>query len=263
MKRVYLLALLSASATIATAQVDLGFSYSGAVPLKEMSENIKPVHSLNAIFLSKFKGCEQFSWGVETSFGQYAFFTKDQDIRFPDGSGITTEVSYSSNVFSGGLITRYNFFKEAKVNPYLSAKLGVSNFYSKVFVHDPEDEDDCKPLDKKTPISDVSYFGAYGAGILIDITGKKCKPRSSWIDFSVTSVHGTKLDYINVKDIKDHVHNDPNNPQPVSDKSEPLNIRFVNVATQTIHEHQLAEVYTSALRMLEFKLGIVFRLQKE
>jgi hypothetical protein len=263
MKRFYLLALLSASAISATAQVELGFSYSATLPLQDMRENIKPVHSLNGIFLSKIKGAEKFSWGIETGFGQYAFFTKDQEIRFPDGSGITTEVSYSSNVFTGGVLARYNIFKEATVNPYIHAKLGVANFFSKVFVHDPEDEDDCKPLDKKTPISDVSYYGAYGAGIMIDITGKKCKPRSSWIDFSVSSIHGTKLDYINVKDIKDHVHIDPNNPAPVSDKSEPLNIRFINVATQTIHEHQLAEVYSSALRMLEFKLGIIFRLHKE
>ena len=33
-------------------------------------------------------------------------------------------------------------------------------------------------------------------------------------------------------------------------------MQFVNVATQTIHEHQLAEVYTSPLQLLEFKIGV-------
>lgn len=151
------------------------------------------------------------------------------------------------------------FFKEAIVNPYLSGKLGYANFFSKVFVHDPEDEDDCRPLDKKTPIRDHSFFASYGAGLQVDIGGKN-NPKNVWLDFSVSRLHGTRLDYINVKDIKDHVHNDPNNPIPPSDKSAPLSIRFVNVATQTIHEHQLAEVYNSPLQQLEFKLGVLWRL---
>jgi len=190
-------------------------------------------------------------------FGQYAFFINQQDIRFPDGSGINTEVTYSSNVTNVGLLARYSFFKEAAVNPYLAGKLGYANFFSKVYVADPDDIDDCKPLDKKTPIADHSFFASYGAGLKIDISNEK---RKAWIDISASQLHGTKLDYINVKDIKDHVHNDPNNPTPPSDKSTPLSIRFVNVATQTIHEHQLAEVYNSPLRMLEMKIGVIWRL---
>jgi len=46
------------------------------------------------------------------------------------------------------------------------------------------------------------------------------------------------------------------------DKSVPLNIRFVNVSTQAIHEHQLAEVYNSPLRLLEIKAGVVWQLDK-
>ena len=62
--------------------------------------------------------------------------------------------------------------------------------------------DDCKPLDKKTPIRDHSFYAAYGAGLQIDISSKK-KPNNAWLDISVNRLHGTKLDYINVKDIKE------------------------------------------------------------
>ena len=263
MKSFYLLALLSVTATAGFGQSAAGFSYSLGLPACQMKENIKPVHSINATLLSKFKSNSKFSWGIEAGFGQYANFTKEQDIRFPDGSGVNTDVTYSSNVASGGFITRYNFFKQARVNPYLSGKVGVANFFSKVFVHDPEDDDDCKPLDKKTPINDVSFYGGVGAGMMIDVSSKKCKRGSSWIDISVNQLYGTKLDYINVKDIKDHVHNDPNNPVLPTDKSTPLNIRFVNVATQTIHEHQLAEVYNSPLSLLEIRVGVIFRLHTD
>jgi hypothetical protein len=262
MKSFYLFMVVITASICASAQVEGGFSYSLSLPRHEMKQNIRPVHSMNLIFISPIKKISKLSWGMEASFGQYASFTKDQDIRFPDGSGINTKVTYSSNVATAGILTRFSLFKEAKVNPYLTGKLGYARFFSKVVVADPEDDDDCKPLDKKTPISDHSFFAAYGAGLKIDVSSKK-KPNNAWIDISVSQLHGTKLNYINVKDIKNHIHNDPGNPVPVSDKSVPLSIRFVNVATQTIHEHQLAEVYTSPLRLLDMKIGVRWRIDND
>lgn len=259
MKPFYLCTVFIATSIAATAQVQGGFSYSLSLPRQEMQQNIRPAHSMNVIFTSKFKKLSKLSWGMEAGLGQYASFTKDQEIRFPDGTGINTKVSYSSNITTIGVLSRFSFLKEAKVNPYLSGKLGYASFFSKVIVADPEDADDCKPLDKKTPIRDHSFYVAYGAGLQIDISSKK-KPNNAWLDISVNRLHGTKLDYINVKDIKNHINNDPGNPVPTSDKSVPLSIKFVNVATQTIHEHQLAEVYTSPLQLLEFKIGVVWRL---
>ena len=259
MKPFYLLPVFIVASIAASAQVEGGFSYSFSLPQHEMNQNIRPVHSMNIIFISQLKKISKLSWGVEAGFGQYASFTKDQDIRFPDGTGISTKVSYSSNVTTVGILTRFSLFKEAKVNPYLTGKLGYANFFSKVVVADPEADDDCKPLDKKTPIHDHSFFAAYGAGLKIDVSSKK-KPNNAWIDVSVNQLHGSSLNYINVKDIKEHINNDPNNPVPVSDKSVPLSMRFVNVATQTIHEHQLAQIYNSPLRMLEMKISVRWRL---
>lgn len=259
MKPFYLLLAFIATSIAAPAQLELGTSYSLSLPLQEMHRNIRPVHNINFTFLSPIKKIPQLLVGVESGFGQYAYFTKDQDIRFPDGSGTNTEVTYSSNVLTAGLLTRFQLMKDAKWNPYVSGKLGYANFFSKVLVADPENEDDCKPLDKKTPIRDHSFFAEYGAGVKIDVSSKR-KPNNAWIDFSISQAHGTKLNYINVKDIKEHIHNDPNNPAPVTDKTVPLSIRFVNVATQTIHEHQLAEVYNSPLRLFQIKIGMIWRL---
>jgi hypothetical protein len=259
MKPFYLLPVFIATSIVAAAQAEGGFSYSMSLPRQEMKQNIRPVHSMNGIFTSHFKKLTKLSWGIEAGFGQYASFTKDQDIRFPDGTGINTKVSYSSSVATAGILIRYSFFKEAKVNPYLTGKLGYASFFSKVIVADPEDDDDCKPLDKKTPIHDHSFFAAYGAGLQIDVSSKK-KPNNAWLDISVSQLHGTQLSYVNVKDIKNHINNDPANPTPATDKSVPLSISFVNVATQTIHQHQLAQVYTSPLRLLEMKIGVRWRI---
>ena len=262
MKAFYLFTFLFLSGLVASAQLKGGFSYSLSLPQKEMKENINPIHSMNFILFGHVKKPSQLSWGIEAGFGTYASFTKDQEVRFPDGSGITTQVSYSSSTANAGIITRYDILKEAKVIPYITGKLGYASFFSKVFVADPEHDDDCKPLEKKTPIKDHSFYASYGAGIQIDISSSK-KPKNAWLDISVNQTHGTKMDYINIKDIKENIQNDPNNPAPITDKSAPLSIRFINVSTQTIHEHQMAEVYNSALRLLEMKIGVIWRFDND
>lgn len=262
MKAFYFFTAFIATGICASAQIKGGFSYSLSLPQHEMTQNINPVHSMNINFMSHVKKLPKLSLGIEAGFGQYASFTKDQEVRFPDGSGITTQVSYSSNTVTAGIVTRYELFKETKVNPYITGKLGYASFFSKVFVADPEHDDDCKPLEKKTPISDHSFFASYGAGLQIDISRKK-KPKNAWLDISVNQVHGSKLDYINIKDIKENILNDPNIPVPETDKTVPLTIRFVNVSTQTIHEHQMAEVYNSSLRLFEMKIGVIWRFDND
>jgi len=39
-----------------------------------------------------------------------------------------------------------------------------------------------------------------------------------------------------------------------------LNVQFINASTQSIHEHKVAQVYTSPLKMLEFRAGITFMI---
>ena len=264
MKALYLLALSLAVGLTATSQTTMGFSYSLSLPQHEMKKNIRPVHSMNFNFLSHLKKMSNLSLGIEAGFGEYASFTKEQEIRFPDGSGFDADVTYSSNVVTMGILTRYQFFKEAKVNPFITGKLGYARFFSSVYVDDPKNEDDCKPLEKKTPVSDHSFFASYGAGLQIDVSSRK-NPQRAYIDISVSQLHGTKLDYIDIREIKDNEHEhdmDGGSQPPAIDGKTPVSISFINVSTQTIHKHQLATVYNSSLRLLELKAGFVWRLNK-
>lgn len=266
MKSFYLLALSLTAAIDATSQVKAGLSYSLSLPQHEMSNNIRPAHSLNVNIMSHFNKISNLLWGIEIGIGSYASFTREQEIRLPDGSGFDAKVNYSSNVVTAGAFTRYQFFKEAKVNPFLTAKLGYANFFSSVIVNDPENATDCKPLERKTPIADHSFFVSYGAGLQIDVSTRK-RPQHAWLYLSVNQSHGTSLDYINVKEIKgDHDMSNmgnANEPPPVSEgRREPLKVSFINVATQSIHQHQLATVYNSPLRQLEMKLGVMWRISK-
>lgn len=264
MKPFYALFLLL-PALPASAQFELGGAYSLSVPQQEMAKNIQPLHSLNSTLLYRLPGkMSRVSFGAELGIGIYAMVSKDQDLRFPDGSGINTTFLYTSNVFQANLLSRVNLFEKAKLNPYINGKGGYANFFSNVTVEDPDDPSACRPVERKTLISDNSFYLAYGGGVELDLSlfSRKQKPGVAIIDISINSVRGGKLDYINTKNIQEHIHTDPNNPAPAPTpvKSTPLNLRFINLSTQTVHEHQVAEVYNSPLRMLDIRIGVRFML---
>lgn len=264
MKKIYSLFSITFICIGVTAQVKLASSYSLSVPQQEMGDNIGLLHSLNGAFHYTIPGTSgRLVVGAETGIGTYAYVSKQQDLRFPDGSGINTMVTYSSNVFNGSLFTRVNVLKDKLWSPYVNIKGGYSQFFSNVIVEDPEDPSSCEVLERKNIIKDHTFFIAYGGGMQIDLScfARNEKPGRHQIDIAVNKIRGGNLNYINTKNIQSHVHNDPNNPLPPSTgKGEPLNIQFININTQTIHEHQVAELYNSPLRMLDFKIGMLFTL---
>jgi hypothetical protein len=74
------------------------------------------------------------------------------------------------------------------------------------------------------------------------------------IDISANTIHGGTLSYINTKHLMD--------PQNMSNTgSKPLEVKFINVTTQSIHEHTVAQEYTTPLRMLEFRAGVTILLR--
>ena len=262
MKKFYLLFFAAFLSAAANAQFKFGNSYSLSILQREMADNIRPVHSLNISMLYSLKGvCDRLSVGAELGVGNYAYVTKEQDLRFPDGSGIKTDVIYTSNVFNAALLMKGNLLTKGKVIPYVNAKAGVSNFYSNVIVEDPEDPSGCEALERKNIVKDNTFFMAYGGGLQLDLSlfSEKTKTGKYQIDIAVNKIRGGSLNYVNTKNIQSHEHIDPNNPQPPG-KGEPLNIQFINIATQTIHEHQVAELYNSPLRMIDIKLGMLIRL---
>lgn len=246
------------------AQFKLGTNYALLIPQGEMGENINPVHTISLSFLYTPKMfCQRLSVGTDLGFGNYAYVTKEQDLRFPDGSGIKTDVVYTSNVVNAALVLRANLTAKGKIIPYIEAKGGTISFFSNVYVADPEDQSSCKPLESKNIIRDNTFFATYGGGVQLDVGvfDKNATPGRFIIDIGIKKLKGGNLNYINTKNIQTHVHTDPNAPVDPS-KGEPLNVQFINITTQTIHEHQVAELYNSPLRMIGINIGMLFKLGK-
>ncbi|MEO6611583.1 MAG: hypothetical protein ABIT05_05245 [Chitinophagaceae bacterium] len=256
MRYIYLLFFIMFS-FCASAQFSINVGYSLGAPEQKMADNIKPVHSLAAGGMYKLPGkLERIQVGADLSWGMYANTRKMQTFNFGGGSSTETWVNYSSNVLQASIASKVFLLTDKNIMPYASGKVGYTSFYSNIYIEDPNDPNGCKALDQRNLIKDGTIMGGYGGGLQVnwDAFSKKKNNKGAYIDISVNSIRGGNLDYINTKKLID-----ANNP-PTGSDGKPLTVRFINATTQEIHEHQVAEVYTTPLRLLEFKLSAVFCL---
>jgi hypothetical protein len=257
MKYIYLF-IFSAISFASKAQFQFSAGYSMGVPQKELADNINLLHSISLSPSATIPGTGgRLQAGVDLTWGTYANTTKEQTFTFTNGSTTRTDVNYSSNVLQVGVNAKLFAFKNSPVNLYASGKAGYASFYSNIFIEDPHDPGGCKALDQKNLIKDGTFMAGYGAGLQIDMS--VFSPRAlkgfHFIDLSVSRNSGGEVDYINTKKLYD-----ANDPATTTGGSKPLNVKFINATTQQIHEHQVAEVYNSPMRFLEFKLSTTFKI---
>ena len=234
--------------------------YSLGLPQQQMAQNIQAIHSLHIGGLYQLPGqLKSLSVGLELGGGIYAYEKIDQTFTFDANTSTVVPVNYSSNVLNINLQTRYQFLDEKRsmIVPYVNAKAGLYKFFSNITIEDPDDPDGCHPLDKKSLIKDKTLYWGAGAGFQINpsIFSKHKKDGPVMIDISINTIRGGELDYINTKHLKD----EQDLPQT---GGKPLMAKFINVGTQDIHEHMVAQVYTSTLRILEVRAGVIVRMGK-
>ncbi|HET9823834.1 MAG TPA: hypothetical protein VFP87_00795 [Chitinophagaceae bacterium] len=239
----------------ASAQFETGISYSMAIPLREMGKNINLTHSGVADLRYHFKHAQNFWVGAEFAIGVYAIKSQEQQYQFSNGDITDAKVNFTSNVFNAHVTAGADLLRDKAIIPYVSVKGGLSNFYTKVFIPDPGDNGSCKPLENKNVYKDNMFSAGFSAGA--KIRGSKIFRKSQWdnwwIDLSATDLVGGTISYLNVK------HLMPFNENTNYD-SKGYNVTFVNLTTNEVHQHQVAQVYTSPINQLDLKLGVFFRL---
>jgi len=232
--------------------------YNLAIPQGHMNDNINPAHSMQAGALYKLKGpLKRLSVGFDAGIGIYAMKRIDQTFTFDNNFTSIVPVNYNSNILNANINARYNLAGDEKLFiPYITIKGGVYNFFSTIYVEDPQDGG-CHALQRDNIIKDATLAWTGGAGLQINtsVFSKRKFRRNVMIDISVNSVRGGRIDYINTTDLVDA--QTLNNPG-----SKPLQVRFVNASTQNIHEHTVAQVHNSPLRMIEIRLGIVVNIER-
>jgi hypothetical protein len=227
--------------------------YSLRLPQQQMGKNIQAVHGLQAGLLYRLPAqLKNFSVGFEVGVGVYAHKQVDQTFMF-DNVSTVVPVNYTSNVFNANMQTRFNLWGEEKsfIVPYLLAKAGLYSFYSNVVIEGPDNPDGCTALDRENIMDDQTLSWSAGGGLQIDpdIFSKKKRYGKVRIDISAQTIRGGSIDYINTKHLMD--------AQEVPDPGgKSLKARFINASTQHVHEHSVAQVYTSPLRFFEIRAGI-------
>ena len=243
-------------ATCMNAQFQSSLSYSMAIPLKEMGHNINLTHSAVGDVRYQFqKGIKNLWVGTQLGLGVYAMEHQQQTYQYSNGATTEANVNFTSNIFNAHMVVGVDLRHSKMVIPYVFVKGGMSDFYTRIYVPDPNDDDGCKPLENKNVYKDATWSGGLGGGFKIagNEILKKSGSQNWWIDFSTSYLVGGTVNYLNVKHLMDH--NDNTNYDPKG-----YNISFVNVTTNEIHQHQVAEVHTSRINQLDIKLGLLFRL---
>jgi hypothetical protein len=232
-------------------------SYSLGIPKQEMGKNIQPAHSLQTGVLYQLPGAlKQLSAGLEFGIGIYAVERIDQTFQFDNNTSTVLPVDYSSNVFNANIQARFNLLSDKYlIIPYINAKGGLYNFYSSIYIGDPEDGGGCHALEQENIMNDKTMYWSAGGGLQINtgIFSKKKHNARAMIDLSANTIRGGDISYINTKHLMDA-------PTTTDPDGKPLNVQFINATTQSIHEHKVAQVYTSPLRILEFRAGITFMI---
>ncbi len=245
--------LLASSFVAAQAQFQLGFNYMFSAPIGTLGENIQPVNSFTMSGAANLKANKHFVLGGEISIGTYAHTKQKQTYTSPsDGQSTTTDVDFNSNLYNYHVIAGYEFTLCTNVIPYVTAKVGGSSFSTEILIQDPNDPHSCEPLDQQTAFHDAAFSAGAGAGVRVDagsIFNKSRKGRV-WFNFSADYLWGTSLDYINVK----YLSPDQKSQNLVSRE---VSARFVDVHTNEIHEHNIAQVYNSSINLLNFKIGVI------
>jgi hypothetical protein len=249
--------LLTILVSTANSQVwKISTNYSLGLPQQQMEKNIQPVHSLQAGILYQLKHVNPLSVGIELGVGSYASKRIEQTFQFDNNTAAIVPVNYSSNAFNVALQGRLNLLNDKYcVVPYITGKGGLYNFFSTIYIDDPSDAGGCHALEQKTIMNDKTLYWSAGGGLQIDpvIFSKTGRKGNVIIDISANTIHGGTMDYINTRHLTDaQTLNDP--------ESKALEVKFINASTQAIHEHTVAQVFTSSLRLLEFRAGVIMKL---
>jgi hypothetical protein len=258
-----LLAVTAAFASFTCfAQVEFGFGYSNQSPLGDMAGNINAAHGFNlqAGYRLPFAG-KQFVVSFETGTGRYGKKKVTQSFQNED---MSTAAEYPVNYINfanyNHLNLRYEILKNKAITPYVQLLGGYQSLGTRVRinVYDENDRDDCKPLENEVTFRKGSMVWGYGAGLIMKLgTKSHCNPMNgASINLSVSRIHGNRIDYVNVKQLEQ-----PAATQPTTDDSKPLTMRFVNINTNHIHNHTVAQLHNSALQQLQVKLGLLFDLR--
>lgn len=264
-KLILLTSALVGSFMLNAQKLDIGFNYTTDIPFKETMPRMNTAHGAGLFIGYKVLEKAPLYFTTDLSTGVYAYKSRKEQYTFVDGTRTETWVNYSSNLHKFLFGFNYDIGRSENLfSGYLSAQGGYAVMNSKIYIEDPNDIDGCKALVNKNTFIYGGGIYAAGGGIRINIQQiKKSQNKSGlnqYIDIGVKYIGGGDFNYVNINHMQQESHGVAHSGtgNPDSDTRD-FNVKFVNVTTKDVHEHKVAEVYTSPFKMMNIKVSYLVR----
>ena len=262
MKKLYFLIPALFCSGLVLAQLNefaAGFQFS--MPQGAMKNGWSTGYGLNMGYYRHLANVKGLSIGADFGYGTYAMDTQPQEYRFRDGTITNTEVNLSSSLGYAAMATRYEPLLSKMFSPFVELQGGYFGMNSNLYIEDPTDPFGCRALENRTLVKSGTAFWSPGAGLKIQLS--KCKLGDIHsIEIRARYIMGGELEYANMNRIYHHQDQNSNGQEEMAKGEKPLVVTFINVTTNELHEHSVAELYKHPLRALQFNLSYNLRFSK-
>ncbi len=260
MKNLYLL-LIVFPLSICAQRMQAGAYIPIDIPIKQIMPNASVSSGMGLNFTYQPNNRIPLALELRGNLGNYSSKTLEQTYMFDDGSKTVTDVSYSSNYNKLLLGMRFMTGNDMSAyRLYIMPQVGIGAMRSKIRIADPMDEDDCKPLEKRIT---QRFSGAiYGGEIGLDIDLGRLWSSSDYsgkhrLNLGINYISSFRdFKYVNIKYMQNEVHGVANGQ---NDENRDITTQFVNVSSNNLHEHKIAELYVTPLAYIGIHIGYVYR----
>ncbi len=202
----------------------------------------------------------------KSNFGSYYSHTMEQTYYFDNSSSTTTDVSYTSGFNQMKLGAKIQIGTDFnRIRGFITPQIGTGVMRTRIRIADPMDEDDCQPLANEVQHKYRGFTYGMEVGGELDLSlliPKLATENRHYLYISGSLVNGfSKFEYVNARYMMDHDHG----PLPeggtemttTDSDGRPITATFINVTTNNLHDHKIAEVYNTALQYWGIRIGYV------
>jgi hypothetical protein len=256
MKKILFMLLLLVSMQTSHAQWtrewSLGYAYTS--PTGKMKQNINRGHGGVLDFYLE-SPTKKYALGVELGFNIYGYDKTRQQYTFSDGTTADMDIDVSNSFTNLMASGRYNLIAGKAVTPYVGFKTGYSWFTTDLNIYDPDDFDNCKPVETSMLQEDGTWIYSLGGGIKYDLSSlfKKMRKERLFINLSAYYTQGGTVNYMNTDVPDGHHSTSPPN------RSGDMEATFINTQTLVTHKHHVGYVYSSYAQMFDFRFALTFK----
>lgn len=231
--------------------------YSHTNPSGKMKQNINQGNGITSDFLLNSPS-QKFSIGAGFNYTIYGYDQSTQEYIFTDGTIADMDINVTNAFVNLAAVGRYYLVTGKNILPYLEAKAGYSWFRTDLNIYDPDDFDNCEPVETDLLQKDGTLIYSIGGGLQYDLSSvfKKLRKDYLLVNVSANYTRGGLVNYMNADAPEPHHGR-------TSNRTGNLEADFINTQTQVIHKHHVGYVYSSYAQMMDYRLSLAFRVSNK